>query len=115
VPELPQPPQQYSLGDVRDPLARWITVPMPVPLRLVIRSALLNALAFTSGDQRAAAEYLGITARMMNYQLEMHAIPRKGTGLGRHKAKAARAFKVGPRLVRTRRESVPRSAAKGGG
>lgn len=53
----------------------WVPVPTPVPLHHVIRSALLNALAYTSGDQARAADLLGLTTRTMGYQMTSHGIP----------------------------------------
>jgi transcriptional regulator with GAF, ATPase, and Fis domain len=79
---------QYSLGDVRDPSAAWLAVPTPVALQTVIRDALLNALAFTDGDQHTAAGWLMISPRKMAYQMRRHGIattyrpafPSKRTG-----------------------------------
>lgn len=53
----------------------WQPVPVPIPLREVIRSALLNALAYTEGDQRRAALLLGVSPRMMHYNLVTYNIP----------------------------------------
>lgn len=54
---------------------QWWAVPKPVPLTRVIRSALLNALAFTNGHQGQAAQLLELTPRQMSYQLRINAIP----------------------------------------
>lgn len=54
----------------------WRTVPRPVALREVIRSALLNALAYAEGHQANAARLLGISPRMMDYQMQRYDIPR---------------------------------------
>ncbi len=53
----------------------WVPVPKPIPLQQVIRAALLNALAYTAGDQRAAALWLGLSTKTMGYQMAAHAIP----------------------------------------
>ncbi len=58
----------------------WICVPTPLPLRQVIRGALLNALAFTGGHQRQAAHALGIAPRKLWYMLDTYDIPRASTG-----------------------------------
>jgi Bacterial regulatory protein, Fis family len=69
-------------------LKRWVPVPEPVPLYRVVRSALLNALAYTAGNQEVAARYLGITPRVMSYQMAAHNIP--GAGHGDQQAAAVR-------------------------
>lgn len=53
-----------------------------IPLQRLIRTALLNALAVTEGDQRHAAQLLGISDRVMNYQMQKYGIPRARTGSG---------------------------------
>jgi len=53
----------------------WHAVPKPTPLRLVVRGALLNALAYTNGHQGEAAAWLGLSERAMNYALKTYAIP----------------------------------------
>ena len=61
----------------------WVPVPKPIPLQQVIRAALLNALAYTAGDQRAAALWLGLSTKTMGYQMDTHQIPgamRGGVG-----------------------------------
>lgn len=58
----------------------WYPVPTPTPLRETIRAALLNALAYTSGDQQWAARLLGMTPRALGYQMQMCSIPRGTTG-----------------------------------
>ena len=57
----------------------WRRVPMPVPLARVIRQALLNALAYTQGDQRAAAGYLQVSEHQMRYAMAKHGIPAAKT------------------------------------
>jgi DNA-binding NtrC family response regulator len=52
----------------------WL-IYQPEPLDSVIRGALLNALAFADGDQRTAAKLLGVSARVMLYQMVKHDIP----------------------------------------
>jgi hypothetical protein len=53
----------------------WIPVPRPTPLAASIRAALLNALAFTDGDQKAAGACLGLSPRVMCYQMQTYDIP----------------------------------------
>jgi transcriptional regulator with GAF, ATPase, and Fis domain len=53
----------------------WRPVPEPIALRIVVRAALLNALAYTGGDQQHAAMLLEITPRQMAYQMVTHSIP----------------------------------------
>ena len=62
----PNPPQ---ISD-----SRWLIYP-PEPLEQTIRGALLNALAYTSGNQSAAAKALGISKSMMTYHMRVHDIP----------------------------------------
>ena len=86
------------LGSHGQWLKRWEPVPEPKPLWWVIRSALLNALAYTNGDQTAAAIMLGITTKTMGYQMATHQIPgatqigdvRQTKGLRRHLPKTRR-------------------------
>lgn len=59
----------------------WLPVPVPTPLRETIRKALLNALAYTDGNQQWAARLLGMTARSFNYHLARFGIPTETTGL----------------------------------
>jgi hypothetical protein len=59
----------------------WVPVPQPLALRLVVRSALLSALAYTAGHQEAAAGWLGLTPRVLCYQLASHDIPGATTGM----------------------------------
>ena len=75
----------------------WLPVPKPVPLRWVIRAALLNALAYTDGNQRQAAAALEITERVCNYALAREGLlagrqkrPRRQTGPVRVTAQAGR-------------------------
>jgi transcriptional regulator with GAF, ATPase, and Fis domain len=67
---------QYSRDDVREPNGRWLPVPTPETLHLVIRGALLNALAFTNGNQAQAARLLGLTKDVMARLMRGHQIPR---------------------------------------
>lgn len=57
----------------------WYPVPEPVPLRIVIFNALCNALAFHDGVQHLAAASLGLSQRVMTYQLQQHGIPTART------------------------------------
>lgn len=85
----------------------WHAVPKPVPLSQVVRSALLNALAYTNGEQAQAAALLAMSARQMTYQLHVHHIPtarqpatvgvKRPPRLGRHHDH--------PRLVAARRRA----------
>lgn len=61
----------------------WMPVPKPLPLRQVIRATLLNALAYTAGDQQQAAICLAISPRVMGFQMANHGIPLSTDGLGR--------------------------------
>jgi len=54
----------------------WYPVPQPLTLWLHNRNALLNALAFYSGNQRLAAKDLDISERVMNYKMVEYQIPR---------------------------------------
>ncbi|MGH7177889.1 MAG: hypothetical protein ACREJC_10945 [Tepidisphaeraceae bacterium] len=54
--------------------SRWLIYP-PEPLAQTIRGALLNALAFTSGNQAEAGRLLGLSPRIMTYQMRLHDIP----------------------------------------
>jgi DNA-binding NtrC family response regulator len=56
----------------------WLPVPKPVPLERVVRGALLNALAYTDGHQGQAAALLGLSPRVMSYQLRQYRIPTEG-------------------------------------
>lgn len=56
----------------------WMPVPTPIPLRLLIRGALLNALAYTGGHQDAAARCLEISERVMQFQMLNYDIPTQG-------------------------------------
>jgi transcriptional regulator with GAF, ATPase, and Fis domain len=49
----------------------WVEVPTPIPLKTVIRNAILNALAYTDGHQANAAKCLAISPRQMNYQVQL--------------------------------------------
>jgi len=65
----------------------WLPVPKPIPLRLAIRGALLNALAYYDGRQTEAAAALALTPRQMCYQLKIHGIPGQTTGTGKRPGK----------------------------
>lgn len=62
-------------------------VPRPIPLRTVVRNALLNALAYTEGNQQQAAAWLGISPRVLCYQLHHRGIPSARTHVIRHPAR----------------------------
>ncbi len=53
----------------------WYDVPTPEPLRTVVRSALLNALAYTNGRHDRAAALLGLSRFSLSYQMRLHGIP----------------------------------------
>jgi hypothetical protein len=74
----------YSLDDVRvTGPGTWQPVPVPVPLERVIRAALLNALAFTEGNQKAAARALAIPPSEMRRRMRTSGIPQAWTGVRR--------------------------------
>lgn len=76
IPSAHGPGQGFSPADVRDHDDReWRLVPLPELLKTTIRGVLLNALAYTGGDQQAAAKLLGITPRVMNYMMTTYHIP----------------------------------------
>lgn len=81
---------------------QWLPVPRPTALRLVVRGALLNALAYTDGHQGEAARWLDMTPRQLSYQLRLHGIPGNGQG---------RAARPRVRRSRARLRVVPRRAA----
>jgi len=54
----------------------WYEVPRPIPFYRAVRGLLLNALAFTDGNQIRAAAALDISARQFNDMMRTHAIPR---------------------------------------
>jgi hypothetical protein len=60
----------YEIGGL------WFQVPKPLTFYAHVRAALLNALAYTGGDQHLAAVLLGITDRVMNYKMVQFDIPR---------------------------------------
>jgi Bacterial regulatory protein, Fis family len=60
----------YEIGGL------WFQVPKPLTFYAHVRAALLNALAYTGGDQHRAAGLLGITDRVMNYKMAQFDIPR---------------------------------------
>lgn len=49
----------------------WVEVQRPIPLKTVERNALLNALAYTDGNQAHAAKLLGLTPRTMHYKIHV--------------------------------------------
>lgn len=59
----------------QDDRGDWLLVPRPVPLARVIRSALLNALAYADGHQESAARMLGLSEHQMRYAMRKHGIP----------------------------------------
>lgn len=63
-------------GYYRNENDEWVPVPKPIEMKIVIRNAILNALAFTDGNQRQAGELLGLSERVMNYHMKIHYIPR---------------------------------------
>lgn len=75
----PLPPLVRPRRDGVRPISdiRWLIYP-PEPLDDVIRGALLNALAFTDGNQSRAGKLLGISGRTMDYQMQRLGIPRAG-------------------------------------
>jgi hypothetical protein len=77
----------------------WIPVPTPLPLRRAIRGLLLEALAFTGGDQAAAAQCLAVSPRVLNYQLQTFDIP---TARGR--------WRTSPRLSQRRKYRSPQES-----
>lgn len=50
----------------------WVDVPAPLPLDRVVIGAVLNALAYTEGNQDTAATLLQISSRKLNYIIKMH-------------------------------------------
>jgi hypothetical protein len=63
------------MGTMYERDGEWYEVPKPESLKLVVRSALLNALAYTDGHQRKAAKLLGLSPRQFCYQLKMYGVP----------------------------------------
>jgi len=61
-----------------DENGEWVPVKKPPTLKSVIRSVLLESLAFSGGNQKKAAEVLGISPRMMNHKMKRYGIPRDG-------------------------------------
>lgn len=59
----------------RDEDGVWCPVPKPVPLSVLIRGAVLNALAYTDGHQTQAARLLGITQRQIGHAMKKYGIP----------------------------------------
>ncbi len=58
----------------------WVPVKTPVTLKQAIRNALLDALAFTNGQQHKAAECLGISERVLGYQMNKFGISTARNG-----------------------------------
>ncbi len=54
-------------------------IPKPQSLRKAIRSALLNALAYTDGNHSQAARLLGLPRSTLLYQMRLHGIPGVGS------------------------------------
>ncbi len=54
-------------------------IPRPQPLSEAIRSALLNALAFTDGNHTQAARLLGMKRTTLLHQMRLHGIPGVGS------------------------------------
>jgi hypothetical protein len=67
----------------------WMPVPKPLPLRQVIRAALLNALAYTGGDQKKAAACLDLSPRVLGFQMGNHHIPLAWQGIDRSSPRAS--------------------------
>lgn len=78
--EGPVAPDRIEISDVRHLIER------PVFLELVIRNAILNALAWTNGNQAEAAGLLGISSRSINFKMRAYGIPRgaQASTKGRH-------------------------------
>lgn len=72
-----------------DSEGNWLPVPRPTPFHATIRGMILNALAYTEGNQRHAAHLLQISARVLNYQMSVYQIPSslKGKGSGGRRRK----------------------------
>ena len=75
--------QRDYLSQTGEWVTDWIPVPKPIPLRTVIRSALLNALAYTDGNQAQAAKWLEISPRVLCYQLVTYDVPGSTAGVVR--------------------------------
>ena len=61
----------------KDESGNWVPVPRPTSLYHVIRGSMLNALAFTDGNQKEAAGLLEISARQFSYMMIKYSIPCK--------------------------------------
>lgn len=70
----------FSLGDVRDKGSTWENVSAPIHFAVVVRNTLLNALAYADGDQKKAAELLGLSTRIIGYMMRSHGIPPANIG-----------------------------------
>lgn len=71
----------------------WVRIPpQGVSLHAIEREALEQALRMTNGNQKAAAELLGVTTRVMGHKVRsVHRLPivRRGVPRGRTKVSAA--------------------------
>lgn len=56
-----------------------LEISKPIPLATVVRNTLLNALAYTEGNQTKAAAHLGISSRVMHYAMARNGIPTAKT------------------------------------
>ena len=93
----------------------WLPLPKPIPLRLAIRGALLNALAYTDGRQTEAAAALALTPRQFCYQLKIHGIPGGTAGTGTRPGKRpARGVARRWRRPRVNSPAVGRARIRGG-
>lgn len=63
-------------GHYRNENDEWVPVPRPIEMKIVIRNSILNALAYTDGNQKEAGKLLGLSERVMNYHMKIHYIPR---------------------------------------
>ena len=72
----------------------WLPVPRPIPLRRVVRGALLNALAYTDGHQGEAAALLELSPRAMSYALRVYAIPGARTRQIRRRVARRRPLRI---------------------
>ncbi len=66
---------KYSLDDVRDKDAVWLLVTKPIPLDIVNRNAILNALAYSKGRQDKAARHLAISDHRMRVAMRRYGVP----------------------------------------
>jgi len=61
----------------------WYDVPRPDPLAVVVRGAILNALAYSDGVKAEAATLLNVTMRTLVYQMRVYGIPATDERPGR--------------------------------